>query len=612
MKKAGILLGTVAIAGACLLPVSGEIVRAAAYTETKEYVSRLQLSPTVVTQAASKEAYEAALTAANKPRSVMLGVGQNGLTAEDESTVGTVKEVFDELAENAILPVIRIDSLLQLQTFAAEATANGYFDFAITGDNVGVLKSTTALLPESRVYVDFSAEEGYEDAYDYIRDCREAGGHVIILSQKQADWDTVYYLQSMTMTVWVRAAEESEFGFASAISTGAYGIIADDYATLFKTYDSYPVYSLPRGYYIAGHRGLPYSVPENTLESFIAAYEAGATHIELDVQTTADKKLVIMHDAVLESTTDGSGAIANMTLEEIQRFKVIRTKDAEPTGDRLDIPTLGDVFEYFKGKDIVLIVEIKDAAQATCELIKQELERYGTERQTISISFYDGAGSQLEKMHEVMPSLPIATLVQVTESNCDGYLKKAARWNMTFAPSYNEGYATFFNSNFKDRGYIAWGWTYKDVSPVQMGMTGITHDYADLFRSYAKRLITPEGLSIEEGEDLTKKTFSVQKRNFGGDTETVQAKVFVSEKTQGGYRAILRVEERDEVNYGRLNLYTQPVFIAENKTEPEPGLPPADGAKNNTALIVGLSCGGAVLVAGIAVAAVFLVKRKKR
>lgn len=67
-----------------------------------------------------------------------------------------------------------------------------------------------------------------------------------------------------------------------------------------------------------GHRGVMGVEPENTLRSFVAAQEAGLDVIELDLHQSKDGALVVMHDARVDRTTDGTGAIADKTLDELR------------------------------------------------------------------------------------------------------------------------------------------------------------------------------------------------------------------------------------------------------------------------------------------------------
>src|SRR5919112_42952 len=66
------------------------------------------------------------------------------------------------------------------------------------------------------------------------------------------------------------------------------------------------------------HRGASALVPENTIEAFRLAVEAGAGGLELDVHMTRDGHIVVIHDATVDRTTNGTGAISEMTLAELR------------------------------------------------------------------------------------------------------------------------------------------------------------------------------------------------------------------------------------------------------------------------------------------------------
>ena len=68
------------------------------------------------------------------------------------------------------------------------------------------------------------------------------------------------------------------------------------------------------------HRGGARIAPENTLEGFREGLRVGAGVLELDVHATADGTVVVHHDEKVDRTTDGSGAIREMTLAEVKRF----------------------------------------------------------------------------------------------------------------------------------------------------------------------------------------------------------------------------------------------------------------------------------------------------
>jgi len=62
---------------------------------------------------------------------------------------------------------------------------------------------------------------------------------------------------------------------------------------------------------VTGHRGASAIAPENTMAAFRLAIELGADGLEFDVQRTSDGELVVMHDAILDRTTNGTGALKN-------------------------------------------------------------------------------------------------------------------------------------------------------------------------------------------------------------------------------------------------------------------------------------------------------------
>jgi glycerophosphoryl diester phosphodiesterase len=68
------------------------------------------------------------------------------------------------------------------------------------------------------------------------------------------------------------------------------------------------------------HRGASALAPENTIEAFRLAVEAGAGGLELDVHMTRDGHIVVIHDATVDRTTNGTGAVSEMTLEELRRL----------------------------------------------------------------------------------------------------------------------------------------------------------------------------------------------------------------------------------------------------------------------------------------------------
>ncbi len=93
------------------------------------------------------------------------------------------------------------------------------------------------------------------------------------------------------------------------------------------------------------HRGDSGNRPENTLAAFAAAIEIGADQIELDVGLSRDGELVVIHDATIDRTTNGQGAVGQMTLAELKAVDAGSWFSAEYVGEKL--PTLAEALSVF-------------------------------------------------------------------------------------------------------------------------------------------------------------------------------------------------------------------------------------------------------------------------
>src|SRR5580658_9327104 len=80
------------------------------------------------------------------------------------------------------------------------------------------------------------------------------------------------------------------------------------------------------------HRGEHLQHPENTVPAFEEAIRVGADFIEVDVQTTADGKLVLSHDNTVDRCTNGKGRVGEMTFEQIEALDAGIKKGPEYAG----------------------------------------------------------------------------------------------------------------------------------------------------------------------------------------------------------------------------------------------------------------------------------------
>lgn len=105
---------------------------------------------------------------------------------------------------------------------------------------------------------------------------------------------------------------------------------------------------------VAGHRGDCYNWPENTMEGYRAAIEAGADMVEIDVHVTKDWQLVLMHDDKVDRTTDSHGLIREKTFAEM------RALNAGERTNPMQVPTLEELLQLLSEKNVLLNLEIKE------------------------------------------------------------------------------------------------------------------------------------------------------------------------------------------------------------------------------------------------------------
>jgi len=111
--------------------------------------------------------------------------------------------------------------------------------------------------------------------------------------------------------------------------------------------------------FVAAHRGWCAKYPENTMEAFRAALTLDIDQIETDVRITKDGHLVLIHDATVDRTTNGTGKVCDMTLEELKQLDAGSWKGSEFAGCR--VPTLIELMELVKDHPtLTLDLELKE------------------------------------------------------------------------------------------------------------------------------------------------------------------------------------------------------------------------------------------------------------
>jgi glycerophosphoryl diester phosphodiesterase len=148
---------------------------------------------------------------------------------------------------------------------------------------------------------------------------------------------------------------------------------------------------------VIAHRGEHLTHPENTLPAFQAAIDAGADFFELDVRTTADRQLVLMHDGKVDRTTNGTGSVRAMTLDQIRALDAGVKFTPEFAGTK--VPTFEEALHLARGK-IGVYVDCKEVAPSD---LVAAIEKAGMQD---AVVIYGGA-EFLKNVHALRASLKV-------------------------------------------------------------------------------------------------------------------------------------------------------------------------------------------------------------
>jgi glycerophosphoryl diester phosphodiesterase len=164
----------------------------------------------------------------------------------------------------------------------------------------------------------------------------------------------------------------------------------------------------PRRALCYAHRGARAYLPENTLPAFELAFALGADGIECDVQRSADGRLVIIHDATVNRTTNGIGPVASYS------FAALRALNAgRPMRIPTQVPSLEETLDLVRARGGLLNLEIKGASipdsMATAEAVEPMLRTLDADmRARLLVSSFEHPALALLK--ERLPWLRVGAL----------------------------------------------------------------------------------------------------------------------------------------------------------------------------------------------------------
>jgi glycerophosphoryl diester phosphodiesterase len=154
------------------------------------------------------------------------------------------------------------------------------------------------------------------------------------------------------------------------------------------------LYFKPEKFLAIAHRGGRSLGPENTLYTFKRAVELGTDVLEMDLQTTSDGALVILHDRKVDRTTNGKGAVDSFTLSDLKkldagfRWSPDNSRSYPLRNKGVTIPTLTEVFKAFP--DTRINIEIKSSQVNTIQNFCRTIRDHGMSEKVMVACFDSG------------------------------------------------------------------------------------------------------------------------------------------------------------------------------------------------------------------------------
>ena len=158
---------------------------------------------------------------------------------------------------------------------------------------------------------------------------------------------------------------------------------------------SKPYYDGVTGTLLIAHQGGDGVWPGDTMFAFEKAVEIGADVLEMDAHITKDSHIVLMHDEKVDRTTNGTGLIEDMTLDELRQLDAAYywSNDGGQTyphrGQGIQVPTLDELFQKFPHMRYVIEIKLttNPIDKPLCELIR----KYNMQDKVVIASFHDDA-----------------------------------------------------------------------------------------------------------------------------------------------------------------------------------------------------------------------------
>ena len=226
---------------------------------------------------------------------------------------------------------------------------------------------------------------------------------------------------------------------------------------------------------VIAHRGYHTIAPENSLMAIQNAINDGADYVELDIRTTKDGKLVLMHDGTVDRMTNGKGNINELSFDTIRALKLFNKRITN--SDTLQVPTFEEALQLCKNKiNIYLDFKAANVPQVHEAIIKANMQN--------QMVVYINAPNQYTDWRKYVPTMPlILSLNKKVKDSTEmiQYLNKInidildGNWNEYTQETVNAatkmGVPVWADMQATKEDYVYW------LKGIEIGLLGIQTDH---------------------------------------------------------------------------------------------------------------------------------------
>lgn len=235
---------------------------------------------------------------------------------------------------------------------------------------------------------------------------------------------------------------------------------------------------------VVAHRGDHVDVPENTIAAYEQGIKHGVDYVEIDLRTTKDSVLVIMHDGTVDRMTNGKGKVSALTYAEIKALKVWnKGKDSTKT---YSVPTFEEVLKTCRNK-IHIYLDYKDASVPQAYAM---IKKYGMEKQII---VYINTPLQYKEWRSLVPEMPLMLSLPNNVKTAENLSSFFAKTPVALLDGDYTDYNTAVLEAAAKAGVPAWPDIQSDDEDknwdkaLEMGFKGLQTDHPAALIAYLKK-----------------------------------------------------------------------------------------------------------------------------